>query len=105
MSAAVYRVPRGGKFAEIRVVRAGNLDGDASFTWWTQGGTAQPGVDYGSQERTTQLFPPGRRATSVFVRILPDSERKSARAFYVVIGNLRGAVMGHRAKTTVSILP
>jgi hypothetical protein len=39
------------------------------------------------------------------VRILPDSERKSARAFYVVIGNLRGAVMGHRAKTTVSILP
>jgi serine/threonine protein kinase len=105
LTAATHRVRWNDNFAELRVVRSDGPDGDASFVWWTSADSAKPGEDFIAQGRTTQFFPKGRRATSLFVRIMPNASRKSAQVFYVVIGESRGASLGPVARTAIWIPP
>jgi serine/threonine protein kinase len=93
------------KFAEIHVRRASGSAGDTSFAWWTEPSTAEPGVDYATQERITQWLPRGKRMTSLFIRLIPNPSRNHSAVFYVVIGEPgNGASLG-RARTAVELRP
>jgi serine/threonine protein kinase len=105
LTADRHRVRLADNFAELRVVRSDGSDGDTSFVWWTAAASAKPGEDFVAQGRTTQFLPKGRRATSLFVRIVPNASRKSAQLFYVNIGDPRGASLGPVARTAIWIPP
>jgi serine/threonine protein kinase len=78
-----YHVSSGDHFVEIRVHR--NQLQNASFAWWTEPATARPDVDYVHQAKAIQTFPPDRRSTRFYVKLLPDSERSQRDYFYVAI--------------------
>jgi serine/threonine protein kinase len=106
ISAGAYRIRSGENFAEIHVLRSPGFDGDTSFVWWTESSSAKPGNDYASQDRITQLFPKGRRAVSLFVRVIPNASRKQSTVFYVAIGNpSNGATLGRIARAAVILPP
>jgi hypothetical protein len=106
IGARAYAVYPGRNFAEIRVRRSFGFDDDAAFEWWTEPSSAQPGADYVPQLRTAQAFPKGRRGASVFVKIIQNPARKSAREFFVVIGNLsKGNTMGAVSRTAIRLPP
>jgi serine/threonine protein kinase len=91
-------------FAEIRVHRSFGFEDDASFEWWTEPGSAQAGSDYVPQTRTTHVFFKGLRGASVFVKVLANPARKSARVFYVVIANpSEGNSLGSVTRTAIKL--
>jgi serine/threonine protein kinase len=91
-------------FAEIRVHRTFGFEDDATFEWWTEPGSAQAGFDYVPQARTTHPFFKGLRGASVFVKVLANPARKSARVFYVVIGNPgKGNSLGRVTRTAIHL--
>jgi hypothetical protein len=91
-------------FAEIRVHRSFGFEDEATFEWWTDPGSAQAGSDYVPQARTTHVFFKGLRGASVFVKILANPARKSARVFYVVIGNpSAGNSLGRVTRTAIRL--
>jgi serine/threonine protein kinase len=103
ISADGHRMRRGQNFAEIHVRRSSGSEGDTSFVWWTEPSTGEPGVDYVAQDRTTQWLPRGKRAASLFVRLIPNPSRNHPAVFYVVIGEPgNGASLG-RARTAVEL--
>ena len=71
-------------FAEIRLQR-NLLQKNGSFTWWTEPATAKPGVDYVPEAVALQTFPPGYRATRLYVRLLPQPLRSQRSYFYIAI--------------------
>ena len=91
-------------FAEIRVHRSFGFEDDATFEWWTEPGSAQAGVDYVPQTRTTHAFFKGLRGASVFVKVLANPARTSARVFYVAIGNpSEGNSLGGVTRTAIRL--
>jgi serine/threonine protein kinase len=91
-------------FAEIRVHRSFGFEDEATFEWWTDPGSAQAGSDYVPQTRSTHVFFKGLRGASVFVKILANPARKSARVFYVVIGNpSEGNSLGRVTRTAIRL--
>jgi eukaryotic-like serine/threonine-protein kinase len=101
--AETYRMRGGQKFAEIQVRRSTGSAADTSFRWWTEPSTAEPGVDYVTQDRITQWLSRGKRSTSLFIRLIPNPARKHPAVFYVVIGEPDdGASLG-RARTAVEL--
>jgi serine/threonine protein kinase len=91
-------------FAEIRVRRSFGFEDDATFEWWTEPGSAQAGVDYVPQIRTTHAFFRGLRGASIFVKVLANPARQSARVFYVVIGNpSKGNSLGRVTRTAIQL--
>jgi serine/threonine protein kinase len=103
ISADTYRTRSGQKFAEIHVRRSSGPEGDASFAWWTEASTAEPGVDYVAQDRITQWLPRGKRMASLFIRLMPNPARTRPAVFYVVIGEPGGGASLGRARTTVEL--
>jgi hypothetical protein len=58
------------------------------------------------QARIIQILPPGTRAASLFIRLLPNASRKHSAVFYVVIGEPgNGASLGRVARTAVILPP
>lgn len=104
VAAIRYLIRPGQKFAEIHVRRS-SAHGGASFAWWTEPGTAEPGVDYVQQPKTSGFFAPGSRLASVFVRILNgnDVAPKPARTFFVHIGDAGSGAAVNGAISTVSL--
>lgn len=91
-------------FAEIRVRRSFGFEDDATFEWWTEPGSAQAGFDYVPQIRTTHAFFRGLRGASIFVKVLANPARQSARVFYVVIGNpSKGNSLGRVTRTAIQL--
>jgi serine/threonine protein kinase len=106
ISAGAYKIRPRDNFAEIRVRRSPEADGDTSFVWWTEPATAVPGSDYVPQSRVTQILPKGRNVTSLFIKIIPNTSRKHSAVFYVAIGDpSNGATLGRVARTAILLPP
>jgi hypothetical protein len=112
MSAATVEVAAGEASARVVVRRKGNVRGETGFTWWTESGTAKPGIDFAPVVPQVERI--GDRKTSVSLGIpLIGSPRAQAKSFYVVIdlpeGNAKlgegNAKLGERALTMVTLPP
>ena len=85
ISAGPLRVAPDARFAEITVIRSAAV-GVTSFTWWTEGSTAQSSRDFVPQMPTTQTFSKGRRSMKLYVRLLRNPSRQHEELLYVAIG-------------------
>jgi hypothetical protein len=97
----VYRLPRGARFAEIRVQRAAPSDEPARFVWWTEDASALGGFDYQTQGRTTAYFAPGSLSATVFIRVLDNAGRQGRAAFNVIVAEPGNG--GAAARATVQL--
>jgi serine/threonine protein kinase len=94
------------KFAEIRVHRSTGSKGTTSFEWWTEPATALAGTDFAPQAPATVFFPAGKQSVSLFIKLLPNPERKRTAQFYVVLGNASsGSALSKASKASVSLAP
>jgi serine/threonine protein kinase len=98
-------VPAGEPSAQVPVRRKGSLRGETNFTWWTESGTAKPGVDFSAA--LPQLAYIGDGKTSISLSIpLRGTRRTQSKSFYVVIDQTEGgALLGARTLTMVTLLP
>jgi serine/threonine protein kinase len=102
-SAESYRVYAGQRFAELHIVRSPGWDDDANFLWWTEGGTARPGVDYIPQKAAVQFLSKSQRRTSLFVRVPAADEHGGRRTFYVAMSDPHGRSIGGVVRALVTI--
>ena len=92
--------------ARVTVLRRRSYRSDVSFSWWTESGTAQSGVDFVPVHYRVDFIPDGRNETTLLVSIVADPSRKVAKTFYVVLGAPGDrASLGSRTLTMVTILP
>jgi serine/threonine protein kinase len=106
LAADTIDVPRADPAARIVVRRSGNLHGDASFSWWTESGTAKPGQDFAPIARREEHIEDGKSAMSLFIPVVADTTRRRPKSFYVVIRDPSpGAILGARTLTMVTIPP
>jgi len=106
VASASYAIRAGEKFAEIRVHRSTGSKGGTSFDWWTEPGSALADTDFAPQAPTTIFFPSGVHAVSLFIKLVPNTSRKRAAVFYVVLGNpSTGSALGALSKAAVSLHP
>jgi eukaryotic-like serine/threonine-protein kinase len=106
VASATYSIRAGQKFAEIRVYRSTGSKGATSFDWWTEPGSALADTDFAPQAPTTIFFPSGVHAVSLFIKLVPNTSRKRAAVFYVVLGNpSTGSALGALSKAAVSLHP
>jgi serine/threonine protein kinase len=105
MTSDTVEVPAAESLALFSVHRKGSLRGETSFTWWTESGTAKPGIDFSPM--VPQLGHIGDGKSSVSLSIpLSKSRRTQSKSFYVVIDQAEGgAVLGARTLTMVTLLP
>jgi serine/threonine protein kinase len=104
IGARAYSIRSDQNFTEIRVHRSFGFEDDATFEWWTEPASAQAGLDYVPQTRTTHVFYKGLRSVSVFVKVLANPARKSTGVFYVVIGNpSKGNSLGSVTRTAIQL--
>ena len=91
--------------AQVVVHRTGSLRGAASFTWWTESGTAKPGVDFIPVMPRTGIIEDGSNGVTLDIDISAISRHQS-KSFYVVIDQAEsGAALGPRTLTMVTIQP
>jgi eukaryotic-like serine/threonine-protein kinase len=89
--------------AEITVRRRGSTDAAASFTWWTESGTAKPGLDFVPVIPHEERIEAGRSTVNLNVSVA-DVPRSHPKSFYVVIDKSEsGAALGARTLTMVTI--
>lgn len=90
--------------ARVVVHRSRNLRGDASFSWWTESGTAKPGRDFETVKTRVERIENGKNAISLLISIVGDKARHEARSFYVVIDQSGdNTSVGPRTLTMVTI--
>jgi serine/threonine protein kinase len=98
-------VAAGESAAHVVVRRKGSVHGDASFTWWTESGTAKPSQDFSPVMPRVEHVDDGSSTIvlSIPVSGAPHSQPKS---FYVVIDRTdSGAPVGARTLTMVTLQP
>jgi hypothetical protein len=89
----------------VTVRRKGNMHGPTSFTWWTESGTAKPGVDFAPVLPHVLQMPDGESVTVLSVVLLP-SVRSQEKGFYVGIEEADGgAQIGARSLTQITLPP
>jgi serine/threonine protein kinase len=98
-------VPAAESLALVSVRRKGNLRGETNFTWWTESGTAKPGIDFSPV--LPQLASIGDGKSDITLNILlSKAPRTQSKSFYVVIDKSDGgAALGARTLTMVTLLP
>ncbi len=102
----MVEIPRAGAFAEIVVLRRGNLSGTVHFVWRTESGTAKPGRDFVEFTDRPAQMAPGVRSLTLLIPVVFDSTRREVRHFYVQIDDPAPDVrLGHRTIAMVSIPP
>jgi len=90
--------------ARLTVRRAGNLHGDATFTWWTEPGSGKPREDFASFGIRTAHFPDGSDTVNLLVPVVSDVTRRDPKIFFVAIGTSgTGVTLGARARSMVVI--
>jgi hypothetical protein len=89
----------------VTVRRKGNLHGPTSFTWWTESGTAKPGVDFSPVLPHALQMQDGETSTVLSVVVLPTM-RAQPKGFYVGIEEADGgAQIGARSLTQITLPP
>jgi hypothetical protein len=105
LAADTADVPAGHVSAQITVHRKGSLRGETSFTWWTESGTAKPGIDFSAVVPQLAYFADGKSNVSLSIP-LSIAPHAQAKTFYVVIDHSEGgATLGARTLTIVTLLP
>ena len=106
MASDTVDVSSGETAAHISVRRRGNIHGAASFKWWTESGTAKPGVDFSPVMPRVASIADGSGSVGLDIPV-SASRRAPAKSFYVVIDQSddSGATLGARALTMVTLLP
>ena len=105
LAADTVEVPAGERSAQVAVRRSGSLRGAASFTWWTESGTAKPGVDFIPVMPRTGNIEDGSNSVTLDISI-SATPRSQPKSFYVVIDQSEsGAALGARTLTMVTIQP
>jgi serine/threonine protein kinase len=89
----------------VTVRRKGNMHGPTSFTWWTESGTAKPGVDFSPVLPHVLQMQDGETSTVLSVVVLP-TVRAQPKGFYVGIEEADGgARIGARSLTQITLPP
>jgi serine/threonine protein kinase len=98
-------VPAAESLALVSVRRKGNLRGETNFTWWTESGTAKPGIDF--LPVLPQHASIGDGISDISLNVpLSKAPRTRSKSFYVVIDQTEGgAALGARTLTMVTLLP
>jgi eukaryotic-like serine/threonine-protein kinase len=98
-------VPAAESLALVSVRRKGSLRGETNFTWWTESGTAKPGIDFSPV--LPQLASIGDGQSDVTLNVLlSKAPRTRSKSFYVVIDRTDGgAALGARTLTMVTLVP
>jgi len=94
--------------ARVVVRRKGGARGDISFLWWTESGTAKPGVDFAAIAPRIEHMESGKNSATLLVPIVSDTTRRRAKSFYVLIddaGPDSGATVVNRSTTMVTLGP
>jgi eukaryotic-like serine/threonine-protein kinase len=106
IAASRYSMGAHQNFAELHVRRSAGSGREASFAWWTEPGTASPGIDYVAPARTVQVLSSHSEMASLFVKLVPGATRKHRAMFYVVIGEPgNGAALGRITRAAVVLPP
>jgi Protein kinase domain len=96
-------VPDADGSAQIPVHRKGSLRGETSFTWWTESGTAKPGIDFSPVVPQLAYIGDGKSGVNLNIP-LTGSKRAQSKSFYVVIDHSEGgALLGGRTLTMVTL--
>jgi serine/threonine protein kinase len=91
--------------AHVIVRRKGNPHAEASFTWWTESGTAKPGRDFVPMTPRVEHIADGANSVALIIP-LTSAVRTLSKSFYVVIDRTdSGPAVGARTLTMVTILP
>jgi hypothetical protein len=105
-AADTTEVQPGDSIAQIVVRRKGYLRSDATFTWWTESGTAKPGTDFVAVSPRVEHIEAGKDRVTLSIPVMSDPRRKQPGNFYAVIDEPGpGAALGARSLAMVSILP
>jgi hypothetical protein len=89
----------------VTVRRKGNLHGVTSFIWWTESGTAKPGVDFSPVLPHVEQMQDGESSTVLTVPLI-STVRAQSKGFYVGIeANEGGAQIGARSLTQITLPP
>jgi hypothetical protein len=86
-AATSYEVSGDEPAARIVVRRLDGTDGDVNFSWWTEGASARPDVDYASLGRRIERIPAGTDKITVYVPIISNPLRNPLSRFYVALGD------------------
>ena len=106
LAADTIDVPITDPAARIIVRRRGSLQGAATFTWWTESGTAKPGQDFIAVSPHQEVIEEGKNSVSLFIPVVGDATRQQPKSFYVVINDPGpGVTLGARTLTMVTIPP
>jgi hypothetical protein len=105
MAADAVDVLPADRSAHVTIRRRGNPHGAASFTWWTESGTAKPGLDFVPVMPHLERIADGQTGANLTIPVT-DAPRSRAKSFYVVIDQAEGGpALGARALTMVTIQP
>jgi len=89
----------------VTVRRKGNLHGQTSFTWWTESGTAKPGIDFSPVLPHVEQMDDGQASVVLSVPLL-STVRSQPRGFYVGIDEVEGgARIVARSLTQITLPP
>jgi serine/threonine protein kinase len=103
MAAGTLDVSPADTAVHVTVRRKGNLHGDTSFTWWTESGTAKPGVDFSPVLPHVAHMQDGEASTVLTVPLIP-TPRGQPKGFYVGIESTEGgAQVGARSLTQITL--
>jgi serine/threonine protein kinase len=106
LAADTVDVPLTDPAARIVVRRKGSLQGPATFTWWTESGTAKPGQDFIAVTPHQEVIEQGKNSVSLFIPVVGDATRQQPKSFYVVINDPGpGVTLGARTLSMVTIPP
>jgi serine/threonine protein kinase len=105
LAADAVDVPAGERTARVMVRRRGDPNGSASFTWWTESGTAKPGRDFAPVIPRIEHIADRSGGVDLNIPILSTAAGKP-KSFYVVIDRTEsGAALGARTLTMVTMQP
>jgi serine/threonine protein kinase len=89
----------------VTVLRKGSLRGATSFTWWTESGTAKPGIDFAPVLPHVLQMQEGESSTVLTVPLV-STVRGQPKGFYIGIESTEGgAQIGARALTQITLPP
>ncbi len=103
-AATSYEVSGNEPAARIVVRRLDGIDSDVSFSWWTEGASARPDIDYASLGRRIERIPAGTDKITVYVPIISNPLRNPLSRFYVALGDPNAsaaAAPSSRASVTI----
>jgi serine/threonine protein kinase len=101
-----YVVGPGDPAARIIIQREVGSEGDLNFIWWTEGGTAEPDVDYAPLGARTERLVNGQDKLTVYVPIISNPQRTPGAQFRVALvdaASHRGEGGAPSAHATVTI--